>query len=398
MPYNEIQEKETYVSDKAFDNVEQATIAAQSNDTTVSKPFQSNYSEYAAQQVPDIKTTATKTEISDAIIQKNGFVKVTPAEQITNFFQNGATVNKNNTFAESPTVLGSQKQVYKSTKKTATPIYVNTSSIDTSKFDGYRQGVEMTKFSHFVDGMMVKIHAGEVGHIIRKCNFGSDYDMSNYVDYYVDNKSKFNPITYINSQQEIILEVRERNYQVIDNDITYNYAFDGAIEPLTIRAKSTFSSIDFPFESHDVRGDVMSGNPNYKRASDQVCTVYEFESIPDFVPFLDLIEVTKTGLPIAGYFINETTKLKPYDDIVISKTITGLTGSYEIDMKTALNSMSGSTENYLSNKQRSATTGWDYDNNVMVGTDSIAFGGMIYLWQAQNHQEFHQQIILRIMF
>lgn len=54
------------------------------------------------------------------------------------------------------------------------------------------------------------------------------------------------------------------------------------------------------------------------------------------------------------------------------------TGKWSADMAAAINSMSPQTDNYISIKQRSSSAGWDYDNNVAVGTDSIAFGGMTY--------------------
>lgn len=44
----------------------------------------------------------------------------------------------------------------------------------------------------------------------------------------------------------------------------------------------------------------------------------------------------------------------------------------------ALSLMTGSTANYVSHNQRSATCGWWYDSNVAVGTDSLAFGGMTH--------------------
>ena len=40
--------------------------------------------------------------------------------------------------------------------------------------------------------------------------------------------------------------------------------------------------------------------------------------------------------------------------------------------------MTGSTDNYIRYDEVSATCGWYYDNNMSVGTDSLAFGGMTY--------------------
>jgi hypothetical protein len=53
-------------------------------------------------------------------------------------------------------------------------------------------------------------------------------------------------------------------------------------------------------------------------------------------------------------------------------------GKWDSSMAAAILPMLGSTDNYISIKQRSSSAGWDYDNNAAVGTDSIAFGGMTY--------------------
>jgi hypothetical protein len=47
-------------------------------------------------------------------------------------------------------------------------------------------------------------------------------------------------------------------------------------------------------------------------------------------------------------------------------------------MKSAVASLIGSTENYVSENDISATCGWTYDDVTIKGTDSIAFGGLGY--------------------
>jgi len=47
-------------------------------------------------------------------------------------------------------------------------------------------------------------------------------------------------------------------------------------------------------------------------------------------------------------------------------------------MLNVMSLMTGSTDNYVSYDEVSATCGWYYDNNTSVGTDSLAFGGMTY--------------------
>lgn len=49
---------------------------------------------------------------------------------------------------------------------------INTSSIDTSAIDAYRQGVEVTQMKHF-DAGFCKITSGEPGHVLKQTDFGN---------------------------------------------------------------------------------------------------------------------------------------------------------------------------------------------------------------------------------
>lgn len=69
-----------------------------------------------------------------------------------------------------------------------------------------------------------------------------------------------------------------------DNDQIENYIFDGIIEPLTIRARASFFSIDVPFEAHEVKGAVMGGNTDTTWASDCIETVYT-QDLAENLPF-----------------------------------------------------------------------------------------------------------------
>jgi hypothetical protein len=58
--------------------------------------------------------------------------------------------------------------------------------------------------------------------------------------------------------------------------------------------------------------------------------------------------------------------------------ITFGSGHWSNDLSAAILPMTGSTDNYISFKQRSSSAGWYYDYGTTPGTDSIAFGGMTY--------------------
>src|SRR3990167_5763282 len=77
------------------------------------------------------------------------------------------------------------------------PPAVNTSSIDMSAIDPYRQGVEITQLKHF-DAGTFKIHSGEPGHRILRNRFGMDKNFRpepvfQELDY-------FSPLSFIRAQ------------------------------------------------------------------------------------------------------------------------------------------------------------------------------------------------------
>lgn len=267
----------------------------------------------------------------------------------------------------------------------------NTSSIDTSTFDAYRQGVELTQLKHF-DAGTIKIYAGDPGHILKRSNFGLDGNV--FQDYsFFRELDRFVPEDFIKAQTDDSSQGLERlSWPLVvgDNDQLDSYSFNGVIEPLTIRAKASFFSIDVPFEAHDVRGTLMDGNSNTNGGVDKIVTLYTYVTSSEKTPFADeynsgfhydnsILSSSSDQPTLLGIFNPDTTTIKPFIDArYVRNTISS--ASYSSDMIEALSLMSASTANYIdiANNQRSATTGWDYDRNVNIGTDSLAFGGMTY--------------------
>ncbi len=268
-----------------------------------------------------------------------------------------------------------------------TPIAVQTlgstsGSIDTSAIDPFRQGVELTQLKHF-DAGSVKISAGEPGHILRRNRFGMDrlYDLQpafQDIDY-------FNPITFIEAQSASSpIDVSLITFPIITSDVNEieNYVMDGIIEPLTIRSRASFFSTDVPFEAHEVNGSLMGANLDVTKASDQILTVDYYDVNRKQLPFLDLIADigdpihSVTMIPNAGYYSNAKSNLAPWADAKYSRDVVNssrdITGGASMDK--ALSLMSG-TVGYIPFSKRSSACGWDFDGNVTVGTDSIAFGG-----------------------
>lgn len=273
------------------------------------------------------------------------------------------------------------------------PVFVagefhNTSSIETAAIDGYRQGVELTQQKHF-DAGIAKIHAGEPGHVLRRNRYGMDKNFRN--DPRFEELDYFNPGNFLLAQDlDSPLQFNIITFPIItsDNDQIENFILDGIIEPFTIRARASFFSIDVPFEAHDVKGALMAGNTDTTWASDLIQTVYLYDlkqqqpfldQYADAVAFAEQEAGQGHASSIVGFFRHDKPVLSSFNDARFPRN-TVLSTNYGPDMDAALSLMTGSTEGYinLAIGKRSATSGWDYDSNEGVGTDSLAFGGMVY--------------------
>jgi hypothetical protein len=253
-----------------------------------------------------------------------------------------------------------------------------------------RQGVELTQTKHF-DAGVVKIHAGEPGHQLRRNSFGMGKSFRSNPRF--EELDYFNPLDYVTAQDSdspLFFNIITFPIITSDNDHIENYVFDGVIEPLTIRARASFFSIDVPFESHEVKGAVMNGNIDPHGASDEIRTVYVrdlLENIPFLDQYADSTPFIEEGLSLTGSYASSVVGYFQYsrsnnlafnDSRYPRNTIS--TNSYDTDIHAALSLMSGSTDSYINTHllERSATCGWDFENNIVIGTDSLAFGGLTY--------------------
>ena len=263
----------------------------------------------------------------------------------------------------------------------------NTSSIATIDIDGWRQGVELTQQRHF-DAGLVKIHAGEPGHILKKNRYGMDKNFRNSPIF--EELDYFQPVKFMLAQDVLSpIDFNVITFPIItsDNDQIENFIFDGIIEPLIIRAKASFFSIDVPFDAHEPRGALMAGNTDSTWGTDVVQTVYHHDG-KQITGFLDQYAdaVMFEGqaapgymVPVSGFFHIEKRPCVPFNDTRYPRNAP-IPTNYDSDLFDVVANMSGSTEGYINTiiNERSATSGWDYDGNVTIGTDSIAFGGMTH--------------------
>lgn len=259
-------------------------------------------------------------------------------------------------------------------------LFTNTSSIDTSAIDGYRQGVEITQTKHF-DAGTVKIHAGEPGHKIKKNGFGMDRNFRPGATF--EELDYFDPVFFLRAQElaePLLLNIITFPIITGDNDQIENYVFDGVIEPIPIREVTSFFSIEMPFQSRSVKGALMAGNSDQTWASDQLLTVDYYEPEKEQIEYVDLIDMIgpsgSAPQSLNGYFRFDKSVRRPFDDSRYPRNVS-ISTNYTAEMDAALSIMSGSTDNYVSFKQRSGISGYYYDNTPL-GVDSIVFGGQAY--------------------
>jgi hypothetical protein len=286
---------------------------------------------------------------------------------------------------------------------------INSSSINTIEVDPFRHGVEITQNKHAYAGLF-KISAGTPGHIIRPVCIGANDDITIVSSEYYVEVDPFNPVTYLKLSSSL---ERSKMIGTEEDFLDRKLAYNGVIEPLTIRAVEGFLSNEHPYQLHSIKGEFLNGNLNkFSLASDEVLTV-------DYIPkktitylngsrlfenkayFLDrLINPGSPGsgtlsglvshqLPQNGsvkYFLvdlsgsNIASNLTfPFDDSKKYLQSMGVTTTtHGQDLVNVFNIMTGSTGNYVPPGKKSATTGFVYDNIGYAGVDSIAFGGMTY--------------------
>jgi hypothetical protein len=253
-----------------------------------------------------------------------------------------------------------------------------------SSIDGYRNGIEITQDKHWTAGT-AKITAGTPGHLYVSTEYGYSANSIISKDRFVE-VDVFDPVKYVFTGGD----PEKFTYPIItaDYNLVENYVLNGIIEPFPIRPVVSNFSLNFPFEPHSVKGFFEGGNTNSTFATDSIVTVdYHTPDVQCNAPFLDAVDSAaistgvdggsvRVGQPI-GYLSMDTNKVRPYDDIVYPRGVIP-SSSYDASMLSALSHTTLAGETYVNRKQRSATSGFVYDENNYLGTDSIAFGGMLY--------------------
>jgi len=257
---------------------------------------------------------------------------------------------------------------------------INTSSIQTSEIDVFRQGVEITQNKHFIGTF--KISAGTPGHIVKPTSYGvNNFDIiseNSYVE-----TDYFDPIAYMQAQ-EFGGELEDLiTFPIVigDSNQLENVNFNGIIEPFSIRPVISFYSIEWPFESHSVKGDFVGGNTRkISRSNDRILSIDDFYDDSNSSWYLDSFDLEGSDFPVKreGYLNFNLETLKPWDDTTVYLKKMGIDGTKFEDFQQTFQEMTGTTGNYIEPGKRSACCGFVYDGSTVLGTDSIVFGGLGY--------------------
>lgn len=297
-----------------------------------------------------------------------------------------------------------------------TDVQTASGSTDTSAIDGFTQGVELTTL-HRHDAGIAKIWSGQAGHELLVTWYGErgpaiDHsyadDASNVITdarAFVAASPRYPTVTFpiVASSGSQGPAIRYRTTRVARRSGAVSYRLtqdtlatimNGVIEPIAIRLKPSFFSNDVPIDVHQVVGVGGNGNVDGLGASDRVMTVDAYSVAlkqPGFVDAdanVNRYQFTKVGLTTVTSSVQSlgfspdlhvapAAHLAPFADARLVRNV-GAPASEDALLLAALSPMSGSTDTYVSFDERSATCGWSYDGNVALGTDSLAFGGMVH--------------------
>jgi hypothetical protein len=252
--------------------------------------------------------------------------------------------------------------------------------------DVYRQGIEITEQKYWAAGL-VKISAGTPGHLVEPLCYGvATTDISEH-DWYLEVET-FDPVKFLEAQARggAIEELFTFPIVTSDNAQKENYILNGIIEPIPIRPVISMFSINAPFEPQGIRGEAGDGNSDDRWASDQVLSVDAYEPTRANEAFFldagdsvdirnDTGEVVVHGAFI-GYFSLNPSTVSPFTDEDPPRGY--VQTNYDDDLSAAVGLLRHQETTYITRKERSATAGFVYGDANPAGTDSIAFGGMLY--------------------
>ena len=248
---------------------------------------------------------------------------------------------------------------------------LNSSVMDTSGVDRFRQGVEIVTVKHFYAGSP-KIHSGEPGHFLRQSTFGQGPKSTPTFN---ETEGTFSPNEYVDAQSS----TQSEQPSIVGTTLDRRTLYDGAIDALATRdsAHAFLLGTDVRTFPHDVRGTIESGNTDLSLRTSIVSYDQNVNIEGDVNAAFNEILVTSSSLSY-GVSTKDDGVIDPFFDRRLLRNAPGQ-DTYASDLGSAISAMtSSSTDSYAATRGAIAALGWQFDRNNNVGADSIAFGGMTF--------------------
>jgi hypothetical protein len=198
-------------------------------------------------------------------------------------------------------------------------------------------------------------------------SFGMPKDFRD--DTILEDMANFNPVSFIRDEGSTLIYPQVLwNLSAKDTD-----SYDGVIEPLTIRARASRNSIDWPYDPHDVRGAVSNAAEDVRRRGNMIVD-YVFPIDRSVEPYLDeCFEQDTLGLPQPAYLSDPSDFAPPFED---GSDWEDAALELQGDIRSALYQSRESSEQFFPRGSISARSGQIVNLEDSPGTDSIAYAGM----------------------
>lgn len=272
-----------------------------------------------------------------------------------------------------------------------------TSGSDTTPFDRFRQGVEVTSQAYRALGLY-KAGTGTDDHSLEQTEFGQVIELEPSLTY--TDRTGYAPLTYMSGGMTLPFPLDEMRGGFAE-------LYDGVLEPLAIRMPAAHASIDFPVDHHAIKAGLQAGNVDVMGRADQVVStrlVYGTGASP----FFDAQE-TFGDVALPGFVSDVVPVVPPFDDVKRVLTVDKLPSGSSVSSATSLlrdvvmeelvAASTGGLEPLLPLGHVSMPSGYSYDTPLQklvvtssgtnefaslkaktpyaYGTDSIAFGGLL---------------------
>jgi len=259
-----------------------------------------------------------------------------------------------------------------------------TSSGPKFPFDHLRQGVELRNIKDIFNSTQPKLHAGfqnendgefitdRLSHVINLTTYGQALGtIARNDDIKFLDLPKFNPVAFIEMQDSY-------PYPILFNDGPAAQE-EAIMEPLTIPFR--LKTNEHPnYCAHRINGTLEDGNnfSGLDKGASRIQSYVELKPPTSPVFFLDMGCDDFGGIKIEGYISPNKRLIRPYDDTQ-QESIVNTIQTNDADFINALYQLDINNDEDLRGFELGcATAGFVYgDNTPNIGTNSVAFGGLL---------------------